>query len=43
MLEIKTYTCQNCGDKFTQAVGGVVMSPTQMELEMHPVWERCKL
>ncbi len=43
MLEIKTYTCQKCGEKFTKAVGGVVMSPKQMELEMHPVCDRCKL
>lgn len=43
MLEIKTYTCQKCGERFTKTVGGVVMSPKQMELEMHHVCDRCKL
>ena len=43
MLETKKYTCQKCGKRFTKTVGGVVMSPKQMELEMYPVCDRYKL
>lgn len=43
MLQSKTYTCVKCGKKFTKSVGGVVMTPKQMELETHPVCDRCKL
>lgn len=43
MLEIKTYICQKCEKRFTKAVGGIVMSPNQMELEIHPVCDWCKL
>lgn len=43
MLEFKTYTCIKCGKQFTKSVGGVVMTPSQMELELHPVCDQCKL
>ncbi len=43
MLKMKTYTCVRCGKTFTKAAGGIVMSPKQMELEMHPVCDQCKL
>ena len=43
MLEIKTYTCVKCGKIFTKAVGGIVMTPQQMELEVRPVCDKCKL
>lgn len=43
MLEVKTYTCVKCGRTFTKAVGGFVMTPKQMELEMRPICDKCKL
>lgn len=43
MLKVKTYTCMKCGKPFTKAVGGVIMTPKQMELEMHPMCDKCKL
>lgn len=43
MLEWKTYTCVKCGKQFTKTVGGVVMSPKQMQLEIRPVCDKCKL
>lgn len=43
MLAPKIYTCVKCGKPFTKMVGGVVMSPKQMELELHPVCDICKL
>lgn len=42
-LEFKTFTCKKCGKQFTKAVGGVIMSPKQLELEWNPVCDRCKL
>jgi len=39
----KTYICIKCGKPFTKLVGGVIMSPEQMELEVHPVCDKCKL
>ena len=43
MLNMKTYVCVKCGKTFRKAVGGVVMSPKEMELELRPVCDRCKL
>lgn len=43
MLEWKTYTCVKCGKQFTKTVGGVVMSPKQMQMEIRPVCDKCKL
>jgi len=43
MLTFKTYTCKKCGKRFTKSVGGVVMTPSQMELELYPVCDQCKL
>lgn len=43
MLQLKTFVCVKCGKTFTKAVGGVVMSPREMELELRPVCDRCKL
>ena len=43
MLKYKTYTCIKCGEKFTKSVGGVVASPKEMELSIHPVCDKCKL
>lgn len=43
MVEYKTYTCVKCGKKFTKSVGGVVASPREMELSIHPVCDKCKL
>lgn len=43
MLQFKTYTCVKCGKSFTAPVGGIVMSPRQMELETRPVCDKCKL
>lgn len=42
MLDWKTYTCVKCGKPFTKAVGGFVMSPEQMKLELQPICDRCK-
>lgn len=43
MLRFKTYTCTKCGKQFQKAVGGVVLSPKEMELELYPVCDACKL
>lgn len=43
MLNMKTYVCVKCGKTFRKAVGGVVMSPKELELELRPVCDRCKL
>ena len=43
MLRWTSYICVKCGKVFTKAVGGVIMSPKQMELEIHPVCDKCKL
>lgn len=43
MLSMKTYVCVKCGKTFRKAVGGVVMSPKEMDLELRPVCDRCKL
>ena len=41
-LEFKTFTCKKCGKRFTKAVGGIVASPKQLELEWNPVCDQCK-
>ena len=43
MLRFKTYNCTKCGKQFQKAVGGVVLSPKEMELELCPVCDACKL
>lgn len=43
MLQFKTYTCVKCGKQFTKAIGGVVMTPKEMELETRPICDKCKL
>lgn len=43
MLGFKTYTCVKCGKQFSKRVGGVVMSPSEMELALHPVCDQCKM
>lgn len=43
MLQIKTYTCTKCGKSFTKAVGGIVASPEEAVLAVHPVCDKCKL
>jgi len=43
MLEFRTYTCIKCGKTFKKGVGGVVMTPKQMELEARLVCGLCKL
>ena len=43
MLDWRTFTCIKCGKRFTKAVGGVVMCPQQMQLEIRPVCDKCKL
>lgn len=43
MLRFKTYACTKCGKQFQKAVGGVVLSPKEMELELCPVCDACKL
>lgn len=43
MRYLKTYTCKKCGKQFVKNVGGVVMSPKEMELELRPICDRCKL
>lgn len=43
MLTFKTYTCAKCGKQFTKPTGGVIMTPPQMELELHPVCDQCKM
>ena len=43
MLRFKTYTDTKCGKQFQKAVGGVVLSPKEMELELCPVCDACKL
>lgn len=43
MLSPKTYICVKCGKPFIKMVGGVAMSPKQMELELHPICDKCKL
>lgn len=41
--EPKIYICVKCGKPFTKWAGGAIMSPHQMELEVHPVCDKCKL
>lgn len=43
MLDWKMYTCVKCGKQFTKEAGGFVMSPKQMQLEIHPICDKCKL
>lgn len=43
MRYLKTYTCKKCGKQFMKSVGGVVMPPKEMELELRPICDRCKL
>lgn len=43
MLKYKTYTCIKCGIKFAKSMGGVVASPGEMELSIHPICVKCKL
>lgn len=43
MLRFKTYTCKKCGKQFTKPTGGFTTSPSQMELELYPVCDQCKL
>ena len=43
MLHPKTYNCVKCGKGFTKMVGGIVMTPKEQELMLHPVCDKCKL
>lgn len=43
MLHPKRYTCIKCGKQFTKMVGGVVQSPIELELNLRPVCDKCKL
>ena len=43
MLQFKTFTCSVCGKQFTKSVGGIVLSPKDLELMAHPVCGKCKL
>jgi len=43
MLHDKKYTCVKCGKQFTKMVGGVVQSPSERELDLYPVCDKCKL
>ena len=43
MLRFKTYTCTKCGKQFQKSVGGDELSPKEMELELCPVCDACKL
>lgn len=42
-LRLETYICCKCGKPFTKWVGGIVMSPAEMELTLHPKCDACKL
>ena len=43
MLRLETYTCVKCGKRFTKMVGGIVASPEEAVLAVHPVCDKCKL
>ena len=41
-LRLETYVCDRCGKPFQKWVGGVIMTPAEIELNIRPVCDNCK-
>jgi hypothetical protein len=42
-LRFETFTCVECSKPFIKPVGGVIMSPQEMDIRLHPVCDQCKI